>query len=289
MSVQFARKLAVDPRLRRRRARRQGARVDRRRGHRPARLERVAVRARTRRSPRRSRAPRRRTQPLPGSEREPAAPADRRAPRGRPGRRRGLQRLLRDPARRRRWRSASRGRRSSTPGRRSRCTRTWRRSRARARSGCRSTTATRTTSTRSRPRSRRRPSWSLICNPNNPTVTHLPAERIGEFCERVPDHVTVIVDEAYIEFQLDDDPDADRSTCGASFPNLVLPADVQQGLRPRRAAGRLRDLLAEVPRRGRRGAPAVQRQRDRPGGGGGGDPPRRRRRRRGSSATSSSG
>src|SRR5215208_7488814 len=47
----------------------------------------------------------------------------------------------------------------------------------------------------------------VICNPNNPTGTHIPAARIGEFCQRVPDHVTVIVDEAYVESQLDDDPD----------------------------------------------------------------------------------
>ena len=30
-----------------------------------------------------------------------------------------------------------------------------------------------------------------VCNPNNPTGTHLGVERIAEFCERVPDHVTV--------------------------------------------------------------------------------------------------
>ena len=40
----------------------------------------------------------------------------------------------------------------------------------------------------------------LICNPNNPTGTYLPAERIADFCARAPDHVTIICDEAYIEF-----------------------------------------------------------------------------------------
>ena len=50
----------------------------------------------------------------------------------------------------------------------------------------------------------------IVCNPNNPTGTHLPAARIAELCERVPEHVTVIVDEAYVEFQLDDDPEDDR-------------------------------------------------------------------------------
>ena len=48
-------------------------------------------------------------------------------------------------------------------------------------------------------------------------------------------------------------------------PQPRRPAHLQQGLRPRRPAGRLRDRLAEVPRRDRRRAPAVQRQRPRPG------------------------
>lgn len=62
---------------------------------------------------------------------------------------------------------------------------------------------------------------AIVCNPNNPTGTHLPAERIGAFCERVPPHVTVIVDEAYIEFQTNDDPDA-TADLRREFPNLVL-------------------------------------------------------------------
>jgi histidinol-phosphate aminotransferase len=61
----------------------------------------------------------------------------------------------------------------------------------------------------------------VVCNPNNPTSTHLPAARIGELCERLPDHVTLIVDEAYIEFQLNDDPDATLDL-RREFPNLVL-------------------------------------------------------------------
>ena len=62
---------------------------------------------------------------------------------------------------------------------------------------------------------------AIVCNPNNPTSTHLPAERIGAFLERVPEHVTVILDEAYIEFQANDDPDATVDLRG-EFPNLVL-------------------------------------------------------------------
>ncbi len=60
----------------------------------------------------------------------------------------------------------------------------------------------------------------LICNPNNPTGTYLPAQRIGEFVDRVPDHVTVILDEAYIEFQVSDDPEASLDLLRA-HPNLV--------------------------------------------------------------------
>lgn len=61
----------------------------------------------------------------------------------------------------------------------------------------------------------------VVCNPNNPTGTYVPAAEIAAFCERVPSHVTVIVDEAYIEFQAVDDPDATVDLLPA-FPNLVL-------------------------------------------------------------------
>lgn len=61
----------------------------------------------------------------------------------------------------------------------------------------------------------------VVCNPNNPTATHLPAARIAAFCEQLPPHVTVVLDEAYAEFQLDDDPDAALDLL-ADFPNLVV-------------------------------------------------------------------
>src|SRR5262245_59221691 len=61
----------------------------------------------------------------------------------------------------------------------------------------------------------------IVCNPNNPTATHIPAARIAEFCERVAPHVTVILDEAYIEFQTNDDPDASLDLL-KDFPNLVV-------------------------------------------------------------------
>ena len=61
----------------------------------------------------------------------------------------------------------------------------------------------------------------VVNNPNNPTGTHLPVERIAEFCGRVPQHVTVALDEAYIEFQVNDDPDETVDLL-RRFPNLVL-------------------------------------------------------------------
>lgn len=61
----------------------------------------------------------------------------------------------------------------------------------------------------------------IVCNPNNPTATHIPVAEIAAFCERIPSHVTVILDEAYVEFQTHDDPDASLDLL-AGFPNLVV-------------------------------------------------------------------
>jgi histidinol-phosphate aminotransferase len=60
----------------------------------------------------------------------------------------------------------------------------------------------------------------LICNPNNPTGTHIPADEIGAFVERVPDHVTVVLDEAYVEFQVHDDPESSLDLV-RRHPNVV--------------------------------------------------------------------
>ena len=61
----------------------------------------------------------------------------------------------------------------------------------------------------------------IVCNPNNPTGTYVEAERVAAFCEQVPEHVTVILDEAYIDFQVVDDPDATVDLLG-ELANLVL-------------------------------------------------------------------
>jgi histidinol-phosphate aminotransferase len=61
----------------------------------------------------------------------------------------------------------------------------------------------------------------LVCNPNNPTSTAIPLASIAEFLAEVPPHVCVIVDEAYCEFNLLEDPDASIGLLDA-HPNLAL-------------------------------------------------------------------
>ena len=61
----------------------------------------------------------------------------------------------------------------------------------------------------------------IVCNPNNPTGTHVPAAEVAEFCAGLPAHVTVILDEAYVEFQTHDDVDATVDLL-AELPNLVV-------------------------------------------------------------------
>jgi histidinol-phosphate aminotransferase len=61
----------------------------------------------------------------------------------------------------------------------------------------------------------------IVCNPNNPTSTAVPLADIEAFAERVPPHVAFILDEAYCEFNLLDDPDASLDLL-RRFPNLVL-------------------------------------------------------------------
>jgi histidinol-phosphate aminotransferase len=61
----------------------------------------------------------------------------------------------------------------------------------------------------------------LVCNPNNPTATALPIEAIDEFAAKVPRHVAVIIDEAYVEFSTMQDPDESLPLL-KRHPNLVL-------------------------------------------------------------------
>jgi histidinol-phosphate aminotransferase len=61
----------------------------------------------------------------------------------------------------------------------------------------------------------------IVCNPNNPTSTALPLDDIAAFVAAVPKHVCVVLDEAYCEFNLLDDPDASIDLLDR-HPNLVL-------------------------------------------------------------------
>ena len=61
----------------------------------------------------------------------------------------------------------------------------------------------------------------IVCNPNNPTSTAIPLAHIAEFIAEIPPHVCVILDEAYCDFNLLDDPDASIELLRA-HPNLVL-------------------------------------------------------------------
>lgn len=45
----------------------------------------------------------------------------------------------------------------------------------------------------------------FICNPNNPTGLMLDGDDLREFCKLVPEHVPIVIDEAYIDFGNDPD------------------------------------------------------------------------------------
>jgi histidinol-phosphate aminotransferase len=61
----------------------------------------------------------------------------------------------------------------------------------------------------------------IVCNPNNPTATAVPKAEIERLLADVPPYVCVIVDEAYCEFNVLDDPDATIDLL-ERHPNLVL-------------------------------------------------------------------
>jgi histidinol-phosphate aminotransferase len=61
----------------------------------------------------------------------------------------------------------------------------------------------------------------LVCNPNNPTGTYLASEAVAGFLEEVPEHVMVILDQAYVEFQTIEDPDTSLELL-RRFPNVAI-------------------------------------------------------------------
>ncbi|MBX0333286.1 histidinol-phosphate transaminase [Pontibacter sp. HSC-14F20] len=68
-----------------------------------------------------------------------------------------------------------------------------------------------------------RPSTRLcfICNPNNPTGTYLTSAELAQVLDCLPAHVTVVVDEAYIEYVTAPDC-ADAVAMLSRYPNLVV-------------------------------------------------------------------
>jgi histidinol-phosphate aminotransferase len=61
----------------------------------------------------------------------------------------------------------------------------------------------------------------LVCNPNNPTATAVPVDEIDAFVADLPRHVAVILDEAYVEFSVMQDPDESLDLV-RRHPNLVV-------------------------------------------------------------------
>jgi histidinol-phosphate aminotransferase len=61
----------------------------------------------------------------------------------------------------------------------------------------------------------------VVCNPNNPSATAVPPATIDAFVADLPRHVAVILDEAYVEFSLLQDPDESVALLDR-HPNLVL-------------------------------------------------------------------
>ncbi len=60
-----------------------------------------------------------------------------------------------------------------------------------------------------------------VCNPNNPTGSHLTGEAIERFIESVPSDVLVVVDEAYYEYATADDYET-AMELSLSRPNVIV-------------------------------------------------------------------
>jgi len=61
----------------------------------------------------------------------------------------------------------------------------------------------------------------VLCNPNDPTGAWLPSEEVGALLARLPEHVTVLLDEALADFVDAEPPDAALRLLDA-FPRLVI-------------------------------------------------------------------
>jgi histidinol-phosphate aminotransferase len=60
-----------------------------------------------------------------------------------------------------------------------------------------------------------------LCNPNDPTGTYMSSSAVGELLSRLPEHVHVLLDEAYIQFQDVENEDSCLRLVEA-FPRLLV-------------------------------------------------------------------
>ena len=81
-----------------------------------------------------------------------------------------------------------------------------------------------TTSTRWPRRSPTAPRSCIVCTPNNPTGPAVTQAELDAFLARVPEHVLVVVDEAYVEFVRMDDPVDGVATVRAPRQRRARPA-----------------------------------------------------------------
>jgi len=103
----------------------------------------------------------------------------------------------------------------------------------------------------------------FIANPNNPTGTFVPGDKVADFLERVHaahgDRVTVVLDEAYNEY-LDPELRFDSTALARQYPNLIVSRTFSKayGLAGLRVGFSVAQPRPDRPAKPR--APAVQRQ-----------------------------
>ncbi len=62
----------------------------------------------------------------------------------------------------------------------------------------------------------------FVANPNNPTGTWLNKNDLRNFVENVPEHIVVLIDEAYFEYAITEENYPDCNSWLDEFPNLIV-------------------------------------------------------------------
>ena len=78
----------------------------------------------------------------------------------------------------------------------------------------------------------------FIANPNNPTGTWLESDELKSFIDQVPEHIAIVIDEAYFEY-VDFEQYPDSLQWLGQYPNLNRDANIFENLRHCRIACRL--------------------------------------------------